>query len=113
MSHEHRALGFRPPPGSLAAEAQSAAARHPEGDGTHLDDGALRDIAIRDAERIKADRELNIVGEVNVSTVGKGEYSVPRPTSLISTSARVISTLDLAPSPLFHCSVVPLPYSRP
>ena len=26
MSQEHRALGFRPPPGSLAAEAQAAAA---------------------------------------------------------------------------------------
>lgn len=30
MSHEHRALGFRPPPGSLAAEAQTAAAKHLE-----------------------------------------------------------------------------------
>ena len=27
MSHEHKALGFRPPPGSLAAEAQAAAAK--------------------------------------------------------------------------------------
>ncbi|KAI0772476.1 hypothetical protein BD413DRAFT_43865 [Trametes elegans] len=71
MSHEHRALGFRPPPGSLAAEAQSAASRHPDGEGTHPDEDTLREIALRDAERIKADRELNIVGEVNVSTVGK------------------------------------------
>ncbi|RDX44981.1 hypothetical protein OH76DRAFT_1457817 [Lentinus brumalis] len=71
MSHEHKALGYRPPPGSLAAEAQSAAARHPEGDGTHLDDETLREIAIRDAERIKADRELNMVGEVNVSALSK------------------------------------------
>ncbi|KAI0742651.1 hypothetical protein C8Q80DRAFT_1189887 [Daedaleopsis nitida] len=71
MSHEHKALGFRPPPGSLAAEAQSAAARHPEGNGTHLEEDTLREIALRDAERIKADRELNMVGEVNVSTVGK------------------------------------------
>ena len=72
MSHEHKALGFRPPPGSLAAEAQSAAARHPEGDGTHLDDNTLREIALRDAERIKADRELSMVGEVNVGAVSKG-----------------------------------------
>ncbi|TBU52546.1 hypothetical protein BD310DRAFT_952655 [Dichomitus squalens] len=73
MSHEHRALGFRPPPGSLAAEAQAAAARHPDGDGTHLDDGALRAIAVRDAERIKADRELALVGDpaVNISAVDK------------------------------------------
>ena len=78
MSHEHRALGFRPPPGSLAAEAQSAAARHPEGDGTHLDDAVLREIALRDAERIKADRELNL-GDVNVSALDKGECSRPRP----------------------------------
>ncbi|KAH9916282.1 uncharacterized protein BXZ73DRAFT_53870, partial [Epithele typhae] len=71
MSHEHRALGFRPPPGSLAAEAQSAAARHPEGNGTHLDEDTLKEIAMRDAERIKADREVNIVGEVNVSALSK------------------------------------------
>ncbi len=77
MSHEHKALGYRPPPGSLAAEAQSAAARHPEGDGTHLDDETLREIAVRDAERIKADRELNMVGEVNVSALSKGRYSSP------------------------------------
>ena len=70
MSHEHRALGFRPPPGSLAAEAQSAAARHPEGDGSRLDDGTLREVAVRDAERIKADREL---GEaIAAAAVGRG-----------------------------------------
>lgn len=73
MSHEHRALGFRPPPGSLAAEAQSAAARHPDGDGTHLDDETLREIALRDAERIKADRgDVVPVDGVNLSAVGKG-----------------------------------------
>lgn len=33
MSHEHRALGFRPPPGSLAAEAQAAASKHAESAG--------------------------------------------------------------------------------
>ncbi|KAF9814649.1 hypothetical protein IEO21_05012 [Rhodonia placenta] len=71
MSHEHRALGFRPPPGSLAAEAQAAAAKHPDGPGVSVDSDTLKDIALRDAERIKADRELNIVNEVNVSTLGK------------------------------------------
>jgi hypothetical protein len=30
MSHEHRALGFRPPPGSLAAEAQALVAKTTE-----------------------------------------------------------------------------------
>ncbi|GBE87028.1 hypothetical protein SCP_1002740 [Sparassis crispa] len=71
MSHEHRALGFRPPPGSIAAEAQAAAARHPEGDGVVVDKEVLKEIAIKDAERIKADRELDIVGEANVSTFGR------------------------------------------
>ncbi|KAL6308788.1 hypothetical protein BKA93DRAFT_822079 [Sparassis latifolia] len=73
MSHEHRALGFRPPPGSIAAEAQAAAARHPEGDGAVVDKEVLKEIAIKDAERIKADRELNIVGEANVSTFGRAD----------------------------------------
>lgn len=40
MSHEHRALGFRPPPGSLAAEAQAAIAKQSE---TADDGGAKRD----------------------------------------------------------------------
>ncbi|KZT05280.1 uncharacterized protein LAESUDRAFT_813647 [Laetiporus sulphureus 93-53] len=71
MSHEHRALGFRPPPGSLAAEAQAAAAKHPEGDGDTVDCEVLKEVALRDAERIKADRELNVAGEVYVSTVGQ------------------------------------------
>lgn len=53
MSHEHKALGFRPPPGSLAAEAQAAAAKHPEGDGTSADEEALKEVALKDAERIK------------------------------------------------------------
>ena len=30
MSHEHRALGFRPPPGSVAAEAQALVAKTTE-----------------------------------------------------------------------------------
>ncbi|OBZ75004.1 hypothetical protein A0H81_05317 [Grifola frondosa] len=71
MSHEHRALGYRPPPGSLAAEAQAAAARHPEGNGATLDDDTLREIALRDAERIKADRESNVVSDVNISAIGE------------------------------------------
>ena len=92
MSHEHRALGFRPPPGSLAAEAQSAAAKHPDGDGTHLDDDTLREIALRDAERIKADRELNMVGEVNVSSVGKG-------TSISEFLPSYQEALNMSPAP--------------
>ena len=70
MSHEHKALGFRPPPGSLAAEAQAAAAKRPEGAGVPaVDPEVLKEIALKDAERIKADREVNLVGEINVSTI--------------------------------------------
>lgn len=69
MSHEHKALGFRPPPGSLAAEAQAAAAKNPEGAGVPVvDPEVLKEIALKDAERIKADREINVVGDINVST---------------------------------------------
>lgn len=42
MSHEHRALGFRPPPGSLAAEAQAAAAKHSEGTAAKTSNGKPR-----------------------------------------------------------------------
>ncbi|EPS95512.1 hypothetical protein FOMPIDRAFT_54191 [Fomitopsis schrenkii] len=70
MSHEHKALGFRPPPGSLAAEAQAAAAKNPDGAGVPVvDPEVLKEIALKDAERIKADRGVNSVGEVNVGTI--------------------------------------------
>ena len=51
MSEEHKALGYRPPPGSLAAQAQSAAEKHPNGvlDGHpvihDLQRAALEDVA--------------------------------------------------------------------
>ena len=58
MSHEHRALGYRPPPGSLAAEAQAAAAKHRAASGEtpstiKISDETLHAAAYRDAERIK------------------------------------------------------------
>ncbi len=58
MSYEHRALGYRPPPGSLAAEAQAVAAKLPTAtcvgaSRTTLSDEVLREAANRDAERIK------------------------------------------------------------
>lgn len=53
MSVEHKVLGFRPPPGSLAAEAQAAAAKHPEVANAHLPDpDKLKEAARVDAERI-------------------------------------------------------------
>lgn len=55
MSEEHRALGYRPPPGSLAAEAQSAAAKHPESS-AGVDVGTLTKAAVEDAKAIEAAR---------------------------------------------------------
>ncbi|KAL1740617.1 hypothetical protein HDZ31DRAFT_76762 [Schizophyllum fasciatum] len=56
MSEEHKALGYRPPSDSLAAKAQAAAARHPEGNGTTVDARLLTEAAVRDAARISAER---------------------------------------------------------
>ncbi|KAK7031016.1 hypothetical protein VNI00_013806 [Paramarasmius palmivorus] len=55
MSEEHKALGYRPPPGSLAADAQSAAAKHPEGKGS-IDPTVLAQAALKDAARISSER---------------------------------------------------------
>ncbi|KAF9264517.1 hypothetical protein L218DRAFT_862795 [Marasmius fiardii PR-910] len=55
MSEEHKALGYRPPPGSLAADAQSAAAKHPEGK-VAIDPQVLTQAAIKDAARISSER---------------------------------------------------------
>ena len=53
MSVEHKVLGFRPPQGSLAAEAQAAAAKHPEVKGVSPPDPEkLKEAAKIDAERI-------------------------------------------------------------
>ncbi|KAF5391960.1 hypothetical protein D9757_003264 [Collybiopsis confluens] len=57
MSEEHKALGYRPPPGSLAADAQAAASKHPEGKPEHkIDPLVLTEAAIKDAARISAER---------------------------------------------------------
>lgn len=52
MSEEHKALGYRPPPGSLAAEAQSAAAKHPNAL-AGVDPAVLAKAALEDAKRIE------------------------------------------------------------
>ncbi|THV02673.1 hypothetical protein K435DRAFT_652921 [Dendrothele bispora CBS 962.96] len=57
MSEEHKALGYRPPPGSLAAEAQAAAAKHPNGESEQsIDPKVLQQAAVKDAARISAER---------------------------------------------------------
>lgn len=59
MSEEHKILGFRPPPGSLAAEAQAAAAKHPVVTGGQvLSVQKLKEAAKADAERILLRRDV-------------------------------------------------------
>lgn len=66
MSAEHKALGYRPPPGSLAATAQAEAAKHPEAK-LGLPEEALTQAAMEDAVRIEEQRtaglDLDNVGE--------------------------------------------------
>ncbi|KAJ8516290.1 hypothetical protein ONZ45_g6381 [Pleurotus djamor] len=59
MSAEHKALGYRPPPGSLAADAQAAAAKHPKGvDGLPKPPkDVLTQEALKDAARIASERK--------------------------------------------------------
>ena len=52
MSEEHKSLGYRPPPDSLAAKAQRSSLKHPDSS-LGLDAATLRDAARADAERIK------------------------------------------------------------
>lgn len=69
MSEEHKALGYRPPPGSLASQAQTAAAKHPAGalftqpPVQSLQRAALEDAATVDGESSTADNiDLNFIG---------------------------------------------------
>jgi hypothetical protein len=75
MSAEHKALGYRPPPGSLAAEAQAAAAKHPD---AHLgvDASTLREAAVEDAARISSKRRPSLEQAhpaIDLDKVGAGE----------------------------------------
>ncbi|KAI0632809.1 hypothetical protein C8Q77DRAFT_1059366 [Trametes polyzona] len=77
MSEEHKALGYRPPPGSLAAQAQAAVARHEtqhaEEHNLTLNQEQLRQAAIADAERIKAQRENGGSTAIDLNSVGEAE----------------------------------------
>lgn len=68
MSAEHKALGYRPPPGSLAAEAQAEAAKHPQTSAS-IGEELLAKAAVEDANKIKNER-----GEqgVDLSAIGEG-----------------------------------------
>jgi hypothetical protein len=52
MSEEHKNLGYRPPPDSLAAKVQRSATKHPDSS-LGLDAATLREVARADAERIR------------------------------------------------------------
>ena len=53
-------LGFRPPKGSLAAEAQAAAAKHPDAH-AGLDDLDIAQAALDDAKRIEYECSLAVI----------------------------------------------------
>ena len=76
MSEEHKALGYRPPPGSLAAQAQAAVARHEtqraETQSLTVEAEKLRQAAIADAERIKQSREFVAPTNVDLNSIGEG-----------------------------------------
>jgi hypothetical protein len=66
---EHKALGYRPPAGSLAAEAQAEAAKHPQAGGS-VSEELLNKAASEDASRIKNERGKH---GVDLSIIGVGE----------------------------------------
>lgn len=52
FSEEHKALGYRPPRGSLASEAQAAAAKHPDSS-VGIDVATLTKAAVDDARAVE------------------------------------------------------------
>lgn len=81
MSEEHKALGYRPPPGSLAAEAQAAAAKHPDLPPCGISAEQIRLAALADAERIKREREAQTSPvsaaagvHIDLDNLGEGTY---------------------------------------
>lgn len=68
MSEEHRALGYRPPSGSLAAQAQGAAAKHPDAT-VRTDPHDLQRAAVEDAAQIAKDKK----GGVDLNNIGEAE----------------------------------------
>ncbi|KAJ4464747.1 hypothetical protein C8J55DRAFT_266117 [Lentinula edodes] len=76
MSEEHKALGYRPPPGSIAASAQAAAAKHSEGKAEiKIDPQILTEAAIKDAARISIERRSrsNSPPQIDVNKVSVDE----------------------------------------
>ncbi|KAI0759161.1 hypothetical protein BC629DRAFT_1549979 [Irpex lacteus] len=72
MSEEHKALGYRPPPGSLAASAQAAAAKHPEASAS-VDAAVLAKAALDDAKKIEHEMQPTGAEKVNLETITTDE----------------------------------------
>lgn len=94
MSYEHKALGYRPPPGSLASQAQAEAAKHPKGGPSPPDPALLKKAALSDAAKIESERghpipKSTVVDGIDLSNITEGML---RNKSFIS---------------IIHCSVQP------
>ncbi|EIW76835.1 hypothetical protein CONPUDRAFT_168578 [Coniophora puteana RWD-64-598 SS2] len=75
MSKEHKELGYRPPPGSLAAQAQAAAAKQSGRPGLgRLDSELLNTVAREDAELVRARTEgASGIQGVDITDLAEGD----------------------------------------
>ena len=74
MSEEHKALGHRPPPSSLAAQAQSAAVKHPGGAAqTQPAAHSLLRAALEDAASIESS---DTAAQIDLNFIGEGQFYV-------------------------------------
>ncbi|KZT69433.1 hypothetical protein DAEQUDRAFT_786198 [Daedalea quercina L-15889] len=89
MSAEHKALGYRPPPGSLAATAQAEAAKHPNVS-ANISEQVLEQAAVADASRIQSLKSIDVnkIGEAEARKLESEEHKAlgyrPPPGSLAS-----------------------------
>lgn len=79
MSWEHKALGYRPPPGSLASQAQAEAAKHPKGGPTPPDPLELKKAALSDAAKIESERgqpipKSTVVDGIDLASISEGNF---------------------------------------
>ncbi|KAL5498243.1 hypothetical protein ACEPAH_2383 [Sanghuangporus vaninii] len=92
-SEEHKALGYRPPQGSLAAIAQSAAAHHAQEDaGGTGERGSQRTSMLKEAARVDAARIAAEKGEAvgALPTVGLDEISKEEAARLQSAEHKIL-----------------------
>lgn len=73
MSEEHKALGHRSPSGSLAAQAQSAAVKHPQG--ATASRPAVHDLKRAALEDATSVHPSDAVPEIDLSFIGEGKYA--------------------------------------